>query len=128
MDTLGCEKDALGNKFEMRGVGSKVNSAKPMTVLNTIMARQLIDFKKEVDVLIDKKSLKKDEAIFNVLREYIKESKDVLFEGNGYGKEWEKEAAKRGLSNNKTTPQAVKAKVSKKTYDSFSGFRMECNR
>ena len=64
-----------GNKFEFRAVGSTANCANPMTVLNTIVAKQLIDFKVEADVLIDKKGLKKDEAIFNVLREYIKTSK-----------------------------------------------------
>jgi len=90
-----------------------------MNVLNTIVAKQLKDFKQEVDKLIDNKSFKKDEAIFNVLREYIKESKDILFEGNGYGKEWEAEAVKRGLSNNKTTPKAIKEKVSKKAIDLF---------
>ncbi|WP_417289791.1 glutamine synthetase III [Corallibacter sp.] len=108
-----------GNKFEFRAVGSKANCASPMTVLNTIMAKQLIDFKAEVDALIEKKSLKKDEAIFNVLREYIKKSKNILFEGNGYSEEWEKEAKKRGLSNNKTTPEALKVKVSKKAIKLF---------
>ncbi|PKV52543.1 glutamine synthetase [Aquimarina sp. MAR_2010_214] len=108
-----------GNKFEFRAVGSKANCANPMTILNTIVAKQLVDFKKEVDALIDKKELKKDEAIFNVLREYIKQSKNILFEGNGYGQEWEKEAKKRGLSNNKTTPEALKAKVSKKNLELF---------
>lgn len=108
-----------GNKFEFRAVGSKANCANPMTILNTIVAKQLVDFKKEVDTLIDKKELKKDEAIFNVLREYIKQSKNILFEGNGYGQEWEKEAKKRGLSNNKTTPEALKAKVSKKNLELF---------
>lgn len=108
-----------GNKFEFRAVGSKANCANPMTILNTIVAKQLVDFKKEVDALIDKKELKKDEAIFNVLREYIKQSKNILFEGNGYGEEWEKEAKKRGLSNNKTTPEALKAKVSKKNLKLF---------
>jgi len=103
-----------GNKFELRAVGSTANCAKPMTVLNAIVARQLIEFKKEVDALIDKK-MKKDDAIFNVLREYIKDSKRIRFEGDGYGDAWEKEAKKRGLSNNKTTPEALKAKVSKKT-------------
>ncbi|THD66542.1 glutamine synthetase type III [Robertkochia marina] len=103
-----------GNKFELRAVGSKSNCAKPMTVLNSIVARQLIDFKKEVDALIAKKELKKDEAIFNVLREYIKASKKIRFEGDGYSEEWEKEAAKRGLSNNKTTPTALKASISDK--------------
>ena len=108
-----------GNKFEFRAVGSTANCAIPMTVLNTIVAKQLKDFKVEVDALIKKKDLKKDEAIFNVLREYIKASKRILFEGNGYGEEWEKEAKKRGLSNNKTTPEALKAQISKKTVDLY---------
>jgi len=103
-----------GNKFEFRAVGSTANCANPMTVLNTIVAKQLKDFKIEVDELIKTKDLKKDEAIFNVLREYIKSSKKVLFEGNGYGEAWEKEAKKRGLSNMKTSPEALKAKISKK--------------
>lgn len=103
-----------GNKFEFRAVGSKANCANPMTLLNSIVAKQLIDFKVEVDALIAKKDLKKDEAVFNILREYIKKSKAVLFEGNGYGEAWEKEAKKRGLSNNKSTPEALKVKVSKK--------------
>lgn len=108
-----------GNKFEFRAVGSTANCANPMTVLNTIVAKQLKDFKIEVDTLIKEDGLKKDSAIFNVLREYIKKSERILFEGNGYGKEWEKEAKKRGLSNNKTTPTALKAKVSKKTIALF---------
>lgn len=108
-----------GNKFEFRAVGSTANCANPMTVLNTIVAKQLIDFKVEVDALVSKKTMKKDDAIFNVLREYIKKSKHILFEGNGYGEAWEKEAKKRGLSNNKTTPEALKAKVSKKAISLF---------
>ncbi|MAL59608.1 MAG: glutamine synthetase type III [Flavobacteriaceae bacterium] len=110
-----------GNKFEFRAVGSTANCANPMTVLNTIVARQLIDFKEEVDALIAKKKMKKDDAIFNVLREYIKQSKRIRFEGDGYGEAWEKEAKKRGLSNNKTTPEALKAQVSKKTIDLYEG-------
>ncbi|MCF6130491.1 glutamine synthetase III [Flavobacterium sp. AS60] len=108
-----------GNKFEFRAVGSSANCANAMTTLNSIVAKQLIDFKKEVDALIEKKDLKKDEAIFNVLREYIKETKNILFEGDGYSEAWEKEAKKRGLSNHKTTPTALKAKVSKKALDLF---------
>ncbi|QXP57615.1 glutamine synthetase III [Cellulophaga sp. HaHa_2_95] len=108
-----------GNKFEMRGVGSKSNCAKPMTVLNTIVAKQLIDFKKEVDALIDKKSLKKDEAVFNILREYIKTSKRIRFDGDGYSREWEKEAERRKLSNNKTTPAALQVLTSKASLDLF---------
>ncbi|MDG1761134.1 MAG: glutamine synthetase III [Flavobacteriaceae bacterium] len=108
-----------GNKFEFRAVGSSANCANPMTVLNTIVAKQLIDFKKEVDSLVKTKKLKKDDAIFNVIREYIKSSKKILFEGDGYSDDWEKEAKKRGLSNNRKTPEALKAKVSKKNIALF---------
>ena len=90
-----------------------------MTVLNTIVAKQLKDFKIEVDKLIDDKGLKKDEAIFNVLREYIKVSKNILFEGDGYSEEWHKEAAKRGLPNVPTTPLALDAMVTDKAKKLF---------
>jgi glutamine synthetase len=113
-----------GNKFELRAVGSTANCANPMTVLNAIVAQQLIEFKAEVDALIKDKKLKKDEAIFNVLREYIKKSKKIRFEGDGYGEAWEKEAKKRGLSNNKTTPNALKAKISKKSIQLFEGLNI----
>ena len=108
-----------GNKFEFRAVGSMANCANPMTVLNSIVAKQLIEFKAETDELIDKKGLKKDEAIFNILREYIKKSKAILFEGNGYGESWKKEAKKRGLSNNKNTPNALKVKIDPKTIELY---------
>jgi glutamine synthetase len=108
-----------GNKFEFRAVGASANCATPMTVLNTIVAKQLKEFKIEVDSLIETDSLKKDEAIFNVLREYIKASKKIRFDGDGYGDAWEKEAKKRGLSNNKTTPEAVKVMVSKQVIDLY---------
>ncbi|MCK6649046.1 MAG: glutamine synthetase III [Bacteroidia bacterium] len=107
-----------GNKFEFRAVGSSANCAGPMTVMNTIMADQLVKFKKDVDTLIAK-NVDKDEAIFQILRKYIIESKKIRFEGNGYGEEWVKEAAKRGLSNIKTTPQALGAFVSKQTMELF---------
>jgi len=109
-----------GNKFEFRAVGSNSNCSNSMTTLNAIVAKQLKDFKIEVDTLIESKDMKKDDAIFNVLREYIKQSKKILFEGDGYSEAWEKEAAKRGLSNFKTTPEAIKAKVSKQALDLFS--------
>lgn len=104
-----------GNKFEFRAVGSQANCGGPMTVLNTIMAKQLKEFKKSVDELIKEKKMKKDDAVFNILREYIKDSKNIRFEGDGYGEEWQKEAEKRGLSNNRTTPQALKAQVFEET-------------
>jgi glutamine synthetase len=108
-----------GNKFEFRGVGSKANCAKPMMVLNTIVAHQLRDFKSEVDALIDKKQLKKDEAIFNVLREYIKSSKRIRFDGDGYSAQWEQEAARRKLSNNRNTPAALQVLTAPETLKLF---------
>jgi glutamine synthetase len=110
-----------GNKFEFRAVGSNSNCSNAMTTLNAIVAKQLRDFKVEVDALIETKEMKKDDAIFNVLREYIKHSKKILFEGDGYSEAWEKEAEKRGLSNFKTTPEALKARASKQALDLFSG-------
>ncbi|MCO6146619.1 glutamine synthetase III [Flavobacterium sp. NRK1] len=107
-----------GNKFEFRAVGSSANCANAMTIVNSIVAKQLRDFKAAVDTLIEG-GMKKDDAIFNVLREYIKETKAILFEGDGYSEEWEKEAEKRGLSNYKTTPTALKAKVSEKSLSLF---------
>ncbi|MEE4260661.1 MAG: glutamine synthetase III, partial [Bacteroidales bacterium] len=107
-----------GNKFEFRAVGSSANTAKPMFVLNTIMADQLRVFKADVDKLIDG-GMEKDDAIFDVVKRYIKESKKIRFEGNSYGDEWMKEAKKRGLSNHTSTPEALKAFVSKKTIDLF---------
>ncbi|WP_394906867.1 glutamine synthetase III [uncultured Mesonia sp.] len=100
-----------GNKFEFRAVGSTANCAKPMTLLNMIVAKQLKEFKLQVDSLIKDQKLKKDDAIFNVLREYIRDSKRIRFEGDGYGEAWEKEAKKRKLSNNKTTPEALKIQL-----------------
>lgn len=108
-----------GNKFEFRAVGSLANCGNPMVVLNTIVAKQLKEFKKEVDSLIDKKGLKKDEAVFNILREYIKSCRPILFEGNGYDESWEGEAKKRGLSNNKSTPEALMSRISKKSISLF---------
>lgn len=106
-----------GNKFEFRAVGSSANCAKPMTFLNLIVAHQLKKFKEQVDTLIEKKDMKKDDAIFNVLREIIKESKKIRFEGDGYSQEWVDEAAKRGLNNFKTTPEALKTYVQPATVD-----------
>ncbi|MCX8020982.1 MAG: glutamine synthetase III [Chitinophagaceae bacterium] len=102
-----------GNKFEFRAVGASANCANAMTALCTIVAQTLKDFKKEVDALIEKGE-KKEIAIMHVIREYIVKSENVLFEGDGYSEEWQKEAEKRGLPNVKTTPYALDAMVTEK--------------
>lgn len=107
-----------GNKFEFRAVGSSANAALPMTILNAIVAAQLIEFKAEVDKQI-KKGTKKDLAILNVIRKYIKESKPIRFEGNGYSDEWAAEAEARGLSNIKSTPKALDVYVKEESLELF---------
>lgn len=107
-----------GNKFEFRAVGSTANCANPMTVLNTIMAATLKQFKKEVDGLIEKGE-KKEIAIMHIIRQYIVDSEKVLFEGDGYSEAWAKEAEKRGLPNVKTTPLALDAMVTDKAKKLF---------
>lgn len=109
-----------GNKFEFRAVGSSDNCAGAMIVLNTIMGHQLKQFKAEVDAKLAKsKTAKKEEVIKEVLRGYYHSSKNILFEGNGYGQEWVKEAASRGLQNIKTTPHALESFLSKKSDEVF---------
>jgi glutamine synthetase len=107
-----------GNKFEFRAVGSAANCAGAMTIINSIMAETLRNFKNEVDALIEKGD-KKEVALMQVIQKYIVDSKVVLFEGDGYSAEWEKEAAKRGLPNVKTTPLALDAFVTKKAKTLF---------
>jgi glutamine synthetase len=107
-----------GNKFEFRAVGSSANCGYNMTVLNTIMAETLSSFKAEVDAFIEKGD-KKEVAIMQVIKSYIKASKNVLFEGDGYSEEWQQEAARRGLPNLKTTPLALDSLVTEKAMNLF---------
>jgi glutamine synthetase len=112
-----------GNKFEFRAVGSSANCANPMVALNAIVTEQLNQFKKDVDKLITKNT-KKDEAIFQVIKRYITESKKIRFEGNNYSDEWEAEAKKRGLANIKSTPPALKELISKESIKLFENLKI----
>jgi glutamine synthetase len=107
-----------GNKFEFRAVGSSANCASPMTVLNTIMAETLKQFKKDVDALVEKGE-KKEIALLQVLRDYINKSKRIRFEGDNYSEEWAEEAKRRGLNNFKTTPEALDAFSTEKAKQVF---------
>jgi glutamine synthetase len=108
-----------GNKFEFRAVGSSANSSNAMTTLNAIVADQLVDFKNSVDTMIAQ-GKKKEVAIIDVLREYVISSKAIRFEGNGYSKEWEEEAERRGLSNIRKTPQALDKLVDETAMEIFT--------
>ena len=107
-----------GNKFEFRAVGSSQTCAPPMITINLIVADQLKRFMAEVNALMAKK-VRKNEALIQVIRKYIKESKKIRFEGNNYSDDWVKEAAKRGLSNFPTTPEALLAMTSRKSTTLF---------
>lgn len=107
-----------GNKFEFRAVGSSANCAVPMIALNTIVANQLKLFRAETDRLVAQ-NIAREDAMFQILSRYVKESKRVLFEGNSYSQEWIDEAAKRGLSNIADTPRALKKLIEKETLSVF---------
>lgn len=109
-----------GNKFEFRAVGSSANCGSPMVVLNTIITQTLKQFKTDVDALVEKGE-KKEIAIMQILRKYIADSKNILFEGDNYSDEWAEEAKRRGLSNFKTTPEALDAFVTEKSKQLFFG-------
>ena len=92
-----------GNRFEFRAVGSEANCASAMIALNTAVAEQLIEFKKDVDELMEKGEPKVS-AIIQVIRKYIKLCKPIRFDGNGYSDEWKEEAARRGLDSETSCP------------------------
>ncbi|MFC6999638.1 glutamine synthetase III family protein [Rufibacter roseus] len=112
-----------GNKFELRAVGSSANCSNAMTTLNAIVAHQLIEFRNSVEAMIAK-GKKKEVAIIDVLREYVISSKAIRFEGNGYSQEWEDEAAGRGLSNIRKTPQALDKLVDERASGLFTKYNI----
>jgi glutamine synthetase len=107
-----------GNRFEFRAVGSSANCGSAMIALNTAVADQLIKFKAEVDALVED-GVKKDEAIFQVLKKLIIESKAIRFDGNGYSDEWKEEAARRGLTNITSVPSALEALHDKRVIEMY---------
>ena len=109
-----------GNKFEIRATGSSANCSSTMVVMNTIVADQFTRFRNEVENLISKEGEKKEGAIMRVLKNYILESQNILFEGDNYSEEWAAEAAKRGLNNVRTTPYALDFWMVKENVDVFA--------
>ncbi len=95
-----------GNRFEFRAVGSQANNAAAITALNAALSVQLKSFKKDVDALIEK-GVKKDEAIFQMIKKLYLESKNIHFDGDGYSDEWVVEAKKRGLTNITSVPESL---------------------
>ena len=111
-----------GNRFEFRAVGSEANCASAMIALNTAMAEQLVLFKSEVDALIEGGATKEN-ALVSVLRKYIKYSKPIRFDGNGYSDEWKIEATARGLDCESSAPVVFDRYLEPASIDMFA--RME---
>lgn len=109
-----------GNRFEFRAVGSSANCSSAMIVLNASVARQLKTFAEDVNVLVNK-GVKKDEAIFQLLKKYITDSKRIRFEGDGYSEEWHREAARRGLSSEESVPKTLKAYLTASSRETLIG-------
>jgi glutamine synthetase len=107
-----------GNRFEFRAVGSSANCSSAMTALNAVVAAQLIEFKQEIDKKMQN-GMQKEQAIFDTLRLYIKGSKAIRFEGNGYSDEWKEEAKKRGLDCETSVPLIYDAYTSEQSVKMF---------
>ncbi|GAB1417169.1 glutamine synthetase III [Paludibacter sp.] len=107
-----------GNRFEFRAVGSSSNCATSLIVINSIVAAQLEEFKSEVNALIET-GFKKENAIFEIIQKYIKLSKPIRFDGNGYSEEWKKEAEKRCLNTEICVPEIYKEYTKPETIEMF---------
>ncbi|MDD3077977.1 MAG: glutamine synthetase III [Paludibacter sp.] len=108
-----------GNRFEFRAVGSSANCSSAMTALNTAVAAQLIEFKAEVDAKMAAGE-SKEKALFEVIKSYIKASKAIRFDGNGYSEEWKAEAAKRGLDCETSAPKIFNAYTTESSIELFT--------
>ncbi|MDD5170005.1 MAG: hypothetical protein PHN75_14400, partial [Syntrophales bacterium] len=115
-----------GNKFEFRTVGSSQSISFPAAVLNTMIAES-IDYVAEKIKAQCGKNISMNQCVLTVIKKELKEIKAVLYNGDNYTPEWEKEAAKRALPNDKTTPIALKALITKKAMDLFEKYRVLSN-
>ncbi len=112
-----------GNRFEFRAVGSSQNVASAMFVLNSIVAESLNEFHTEV-LELEKSGDNRSNAVMSVVRKFLTESRDIMFEGNGYSQEWEKEAEARGLRAIRNVPEAYEVYHEDATVRMFSGLNV----
>lgn len=108
-----------GNKFEFRMPGSAVNLSDANTILNTAMAKSLKDFADALEGT-DEEHFEK-EAI-KYIKQTLRDHQRIIFNGDGYAEEWEEEAARRGLANNRNTAEALPCFISQKSIDLFAEF------
>jgi glutamine synthetase len=107
-----------GNRFEFRAVGTSQNVASAVFVLNCAVAESLTEFRAEVDAL-EAAGEERSSAVMKVVRKFIEESKDIMFEGNGYSKEWEEESRARGLRAVTNIPDAYEVYHEAQTLEAF---------
>jgi len=107
-----------GNRFEFRAVGSSQNVASAVYILNSVVAESLNEFRAEVDEL-EAAGEERSSAVMSVVRKFITESRDIMFEGNGYSKEWEKESQERGLRAVKNVPESYEVYHESQTVELF---------
>ena len=107
-----------GNKFEFRQVGAAANSSAAMTILNTIASVELRYFARRVTSKMNR-GRNKEAALLDMIREYIQKSRHILFEGDNYSEEWEKEARNRKLNRVDHTPDALDAFLSKDAFQLY---------
>ncbi len=108
-----------GNRFEFRAVGASDNCAEAIITLNTILADELTTFKEEVDAKIER-GMKKEKAIYEVLKQKINASRAIRFDGNGYADAWREEAERRGLDCETSTPLIFDRYLTEQTIDLFA--------
>ncbi|MGL4364172.1 MAG: glutamine synthetase III [Bacteroidales bacterium] len=108
-----------GNRFEFRALGSSANCAGALIAINSALASQLKDFKASVDAKIQD-GMTKEQALFAVIKKYIKASKAIHFDGNGYSDEWKKEAERRGLDYQASVPKGYDAYLTKASIKMFA--------
>ena len=108
-----------GNKFEFRMPGSSVNLSDANMILNTAMAKSLKDF---ADAMEGKEGAEFEKAAIAYIKKTLIDHQRIIFNGNGYSEEWEEEAARRGLPNNRTTAEALPCLVSEKSINLFEEF------
>ena len=108
-----------GNRFEFRAVGSSQNVASAVYVVNSVVAESLNEFRAEVDAL-EAAGEERSSAVMSVVRKFISESQDIMFEGNGYSKEWEIESQARGLRAVRNVPESYEVYHEKQTVDLFA--------
>ena len=108
-----------GNRFEFRAVGSSMNVASAVYVVNSVVAESLNEFRAEVDAL-EAAGEDRSSAVMSVVRKFISESQDIMFEGNGYSKEWELESQARGLRAVRNVPESYEVYHEQQTIDLFA--------